>query len=176
MTAPLAFHPTHVAPADGLQTWASPDPSRPSVRLDPLLPVRLADSSGNWARVVCSNGWSAWVDGRLLVALPHPPPGTDRPLGGADDPRPLLAALEQALASYRRLVGEYADGLIDLETFRDRTRNLRLGAVLDGPSAWLLDLDKGRWYYSDGTGLQTYATVEPPGAAASGAGTRGEGG
>ncbi|GAA5020947.1 hypothetical protein [Kitasatospora paranensis] len=162
MTAPFDFDPTHVAPADGLQTWASPDPSRPSVRLDPLLPVRVADSSGNWSRVVCSNGWSAWVDGRMLVALPHPPPGTGRPLTPAEDPRPLLAALEQALASYRRLVGEYADGLIDLETFRDRTRNLRLGAVLDGPSAWLLDLDQGRWYYSDGTRLQTYATVEPP--------------
>ncbi|WP_431677139.1 hypothetical protein [Kitasatospora sp. KL5] len=176
MTAPYEFQPTHVAPADGLQTWASPDPSRPSVRLDPLLPVRVADSSGNWSRIVCSNGWSAWVDGRLLVTVPHPPPGTDHGLATVEDPRPLLAALEKALASYRRLVGEYADGLIDLETFRERTRNLRLGAVLDGPSAWLLDLDQGRWFYSDGTRLQTYATVEPPSAGASAAGSRGEAG
>ncbi|WP_354643980.1 hypothetical protein [Kitasatospora camelliae] len=160
MGTPYEFQPTHVAPGDGLQTWASPDPSRPTVRLDPLLPVQLVDSSGNWARIVCSNGWSAWVDGRLLVALPQRPPGTGEPLATTEDPRPLLAALERSLASYRSMVDDYAAGKIDLEAFREGTRNLRLGAVLDGSSAWLLDLDQGRWYYCDGTRLQTYATVD----------------
>ncbi|GAA2828343.1 hypothetical protein GCM10010441_61000 [Kitasatospora paracochleata] len=161
MNAPYDFRPTHVAPGDGMQTWAGPDPSSPSIRLDPLLPVQLVDASGNWGRIVCSNGWSAWVDGRLLVPLPQRPPGTGQPLGTEEDPRPLLAALERSLASYRRLLDDLAEGTIDLETFRDGTRDLRLGAVVDGSSAWLLDLDQGRWYYCDGTRLQTYATVEP---------------
>lgn len=155
------FRPTHVAPEDGLPTWAGPDPSQPTTRLDPLLPVQLAETTGDWARVVCSNGWSAWVDGRLLVALPHRPPGTGRPLAVTSDPRPLLARLEEALASYRKLVDELAAGRLDLEGFRTRSRGLRVGAVVDGPAAWLLDLDHGRWYYCDGTQLQTYATVEP---------------
>ncbi|GAA2147334.1 hypothetical protein GCM10009760_38140 [Kitasatospora kazusensis] len=162
MDGPQEFRPTHVVPGDGLPTWAAPDPSRPTARLDPLLPVRLDLTSGDWAHVVCSNGWSAWVDGRLLVALPHHPPGTVAPLGATADPRPLLAQLERALASYRRLVDELADGRIDLETFRTHSRGLRVGAVLDGPAAWLLDLDHGRWYHCDGTRLQTYATVDPP--------------
>ncbi|WP_441248463.1 hypothetical protein [Kitasatospora sp. McL0602] len=156
------FRPTHVAPQDGLPTWAGPDPSRPSARIDPLLPVRLAETSGDWARIVCSNGWTAWVDGRMLIALPQRPPGTVGPLAATEDPRPLLAALEQTLARYRALVDDLADGRIDLAAFRTRSRGLRVGAVLDGPAAWLLDLDHGRWYYSDGTRLATYATVDRP--------------
>ncbi|WP_371494333.1 hypothetical protein OG871_04390 [Kitasatospora sp. NBC_00374] len=170
MGSPTEFSPTHVAPADGLQTWAEPDPARPTVRLDPLLPVRLVGTEGNWARIVCANGWSAWVDGRLLVTLPHRPPGTGQPLGTTEDPRPLLAALEHALADYRRLIDQYADGRIDLATYRARSRGLRLGAVLDGTEAWVLDLDHSRWYYSDGAQLQTYATVDPDRSAAAGDG------
>jgi hypothetical protein len=143
-----------------MQTWAGPDPSRASLRLDPLLPVQLAETAGNWAKVICSNGWSAWVDGRLLITLPRHPAGTAEPLDTTEDPRPLLAALENAIATYRQLVGEYADGTIDLEDFRTRTKGLRLGAVLDGQDAWLLDLDRSRWYYCDGTRLQSYAAVE----------------
>ncbi|MFB7663146.1 hypothetical protein ACFC1R_04245 [Kitasatospora sp. NPDC056138] len=159
---PHAFRPTHVVPEDGLPTWAGPDPSRPSARLDPLLPVRLTDTSGNWARIVCANGWSAWVDGRLLVALPNRPPGSVQPLGSTEDPRPLLDALERTIAAYRDLVDRFAAGHLDLDTFRRQAGALRVGAVIDGPSAWLLDLDHGRWYYCDGTRLQTYAAVEPP--------------
>ncbi len=161
--ADAEFRPTHVVPGDGLPTWAGPDPSHPTARLDPLLPVQVAENSGDWARVLCSNGWTAWVDGRLLLALPQHPPAAVGPLTGTADPRPLLAALEQALARYRSLVDELADGRTDLETFRRRSKGLRVGAVLDGPAAWLLDLDHGRWYYCDGTRLQTYATVEPGG-------------
>ncbi|MFJ9521772.1 hypothetical protein ACIRPK_26395 [Kitasatospora sp. NPDC101801] len=161
MTSPYEFRPTHVVPEGGLPTWESPDPARQSARLDPLLPVMLTETSGDWARVVCSNAWSAWVDGRLLVALPHRPPGTAQPLGTTADPRALLAALESALGAYRALVEQYADGRIDLEGFRSRSAGLRIGAVIDGPAAWLLDLDRGRWYYCEGAQLQTYATVEP---------------
>ncbi|MHA6763907.1 hypothetical protein [Streptacidiphilus sp. PAMC 29251] len=156
------FRPTHVVPAEGLATWAGPEPSEPSAPLDPLLPVQLTDSRGDWARVLCSNGWSAWVDGRMLVSLPHSPPGTEHPLTRTADPRPLLARLERALAEYRAQVEQLADGRIDLAAFRSRTRDFHLGAVVDGDAAWLLDLEQGRWYYCDGAQLRTYATVEVP--------------
>ena len=166
------FRPTHVAPTDGLATWVRPDFSEPSARLDALLPVRVDDVRGDWARVVCSNGWTGWADGRLLVTLPQrPPSASGRPLTAAADPRPLLLCLEHALTQYREAVEDLADGSIDLETFRHLTHGLRLGVVLDGESGWLLDLDEGRWYYCDGLRLRTLATTEPPsGRVPSGAG------
>jgi hypothetical protein len=159
---PADFRPTHVAPIDGLATWMRPDFSEPGVRLDPLLPLLAADVRGDWTRVVCSNGWTAWVDGRLLVSLPHSPPGATQALARSADPRPLLRRLEQALAHYREQVEDVTEGTIDLETFRRLTRGLRLGLVLDGDAAWLLDADQSRWVYYDGLQLHTYATVEPP--------------
>ncbi|WP_063770189.1 hypothetical protein [Streptacidiphilus melanogenes] len=160
---PADFHPTHVAPTDGLATWAHPDFSEPSARLDPLLPVRVTDVRGDWARVACSNGWTAWADGRMLVSLPQrPPSGGRQPLSFAADPRPLLQRLEHALTQYREAAEDLAEGTIDLETFRHLTHGLRLGAVLDGEAGWLLDLDEGCWYYCDGLRLRTLATTEPP--------------
>ncbi len=67
------FRPTHVVPPDGLPAWEAPDPARPTDPLDALLPVQLAERQGDWAYVVCSNGWAAWVDGRLLVSVPRTP-------------------------------------------------------------------------------------------------------
>jgi hypothetical protein len=156
------FRPTHVTPLDGLPTWSGPDPSQPSAWLDALLPVRLAERRGDWARVVCSNGWAAWVDGRLLIAVPDAPPGTGNPMARASDPRPLLARLEQTVAAYRQLVEQLAEGRIDLETFRRRGAGLRTGVVVDGESAWILDLDHDRWWYCHATQLQTFATVPAP--------------
>ncbi|MGW4379209.1 hypothetical protein [Kitasatospora sp. NPDC004531] len=169
------FRPTHVVPGDGMPTWTGPDPAAAGVSLDPLLPVVLAEARGNWARIVCSNGWSAWVDGRLLVALPQRPPTNGLPLATGDDPRPLLDALEHGLATYRRLLDDYAAGRIDLEAFRAGTRELRLGAVIDGPSAWLLDLERGRWYYSDAAQVQGYAVADGSPARAGGVGAGGSG-
>ncbi|MER5641247.1 hypothetical protein ABT095_30415 [Kitasatospora sp. NPDC002227] len=160
----MDFEPTHVAPPDGLPTWSEPG-GPPTVRLDPLLPLRLAETAGDWARVICSNGWTAWVDGRLLVSLPQRPPGTAQPLGARTDPRPLITALQEALAAYHALLDELATGAIDLSEFRERSASARIGAVVDGPSAWLLDLERGRWYYCDGTRLSPYATVEAGDAA-----------
>lgn len=160
------FRPTHVVPLDGLPTWVSPDVSEPSAWLDPLLPVCLLARHGDWAHVACSNGWSAWVDGRMLLTLPDGPPGTANLLAESPDPRPLLARIERAVAAYRQLVGQLADGRIDLGTFRRNSAELRLGVVIDGESAWLLDLDQDRWWYCDGTRLATFATVEAPPAGA----------
>jgi hypothetical protein len=74
-TAPAAppWRPTHRVPAEGVRTWAAPDPSAPErARLAGHLPVAVAERRGAWARVVASNGWTAWVDGRRLTELPRP--------------------------------------------------------------------------------------------------------
>ena len=65
-----SWMPTHVVPHGGLPMWTTPDPSAAPVgRLDPGLDVVVDGREGNWAHVVCSNRWTAWVDGRLLQEL-----------------------------------------------------------------------------------------------------------
>ncbi|CAL9345163.1 hypothetical protein SUDANB58_00348 [Streptomyces sp. enrichment culture] len=161
-TTPPGFLPTHVVPPHGMPAWETPDPGRPTVALDALLPVRLAERRGDWAHVVCSNGWSAWVDGRLLVAVPRDPPATGGPQAGVDDPRPLLDRAEQALARYRAAVEDLAGGTLDGEAFGHLTRGLRVGVVVEGESVWLYDTERERWVYADGTRLSPYAAADAP--------------
>ncbi len=62
-----SFYVTHVVPRKGLPAWATPDPTYPAVaRLDPGLGIQLVTWWGEWAHIRCSNGWEAWVNGRLL--------------------------------------------------------------------------------------------------------------
>lgn len=157
MTGP-GFRPTHVVPRSGLPAWETPDPTRPTVLLDPLLPVQLVERRGDWAHIRCANDWIAWVDGRHLLALPQDPPDEGGPPGDTADPRPLLARAERALADYRAAVADLAGGALDGETFRERTRGLRIGVVIDGESMWLYDAGQGKWLYGDGRRLSTYAT------------------
>ncbi|OKK03660.1 hypothetical protein AMK26_19640 [Streptomyces sp. CB03234] len=159
------FRPSHVVPAEGLPAWEAPDPARPTVPLDPFLPVQLLDRVGDWGQVLCSNGWSAWVDGRLLVSVPPDPPAAGRPMGTASDPRPLLTRAEEAVGRYRRAAEELAAGRVDGETFRRRTQGLRIGLVVDGESLWMYDARRERWLYCDGTRLSTYAASAGPSAA-----------
>ncbi len=158
---PADFRPTHVVPQDGLPAWEAPDVERPTTPLDALLPVQLVDRLGDWGRIVCANGWSAWVDSRLLVAVPRDPPGASGPLTRTADPRPLLTRTEDALGRYRRAAEELAGGG-DGESFRRGTRGLRVGVVVEGESVWLYDADHERWVYCDGTRLSTYAATEGP--------------
>jgi len=169
MTSP-GFRPTHVVPQHGMPAWEAPDPARPTVPLDPLLPVQLVERRGDWAHVLCANDWSAWVDGRLLVAVPQDPPAAGDPQARTADPRPLLTRAERALAHYRTAVEDLAGGALDGESFRGRTQGLRVGIVVDGESVWLYDTEQGRWVYGDGTRLSTYATDDGPGVTAAGAG------
>ncbi|MFI9039382.1 hypothetical protein [Streptomyces sp. NPDC053726] len=157
------FRPTHVVPQDGLPAWEAPDVSRPTEPLDPLLPVQLIDRRGDWGQILCANGWSAWVDGRLLVSVPHGPPPAGQPLARTADPRPLLARVQESLAQYRHAAKELADERIDGETFRRRTQGLRVGMVVDGEAVWLYDAEHERWVYCDGTRLSTYAASAGPG-------------
>lgn len=160
------FRPTHVVPPDGLPAWESPDVARPTDPLDALLPVELRDRRGDWAYVACSNGWSAWVDGRLLVSVPRTPPAPGAPMARTADPRPLLARAEESLSRYRRAAQDLAEGRSDGEGFRQRTRGLRVGMVVDGESVWLYDAEHERWVFCDGARLSTYAAAAGPGAAA----------
>ncbi|MET7599273.1 hypothetical protein ABZS84_30040, partial [Streptomyces sp. NPDC005481] len=165
MTAP-DFRPTHVVPQDGMSAWETPDPSRPTVPLDALLPVQLAERRGDWGRIVCANGWSAWVDGRLLIAVPQAPPAASSPLTRTADPRPLLTRVQESLARYRSATEDLTAGRLDGEAFRGRTHGMRAGVVVDGESVWLYDAEHERWVYSDGTRLSTYAAPGEPSAAA----------
>ncbi|WP_329201987.1 MULTISPECIES: hypothetical protein [unclassified Streptomyces] len=169
MTSPADaadFRPTHVVPQDGLPAWEAPDVSRPTAALDPFLPVQLLSRQGEWGEVLCSNGWSAWVDGRLLVAVPQPPPTAGRPLARTEDPRPLLARSADALERYRKAADELASGRADTEAFRRGTRGLRAGVVIDGEAVWLYDEAAGRWLYGEGGRADTFAVVSGPGSAA----------
>jgi hypothetical protein len=70
LLVPLAtagFVPTHRVPATGLDARPRPDVNlAPTARLDAGIPVAVEDSWGEWVKVRCSNGWTAWVDGRNL--------------------------------------------------------------------------------------------------------------
>ncbi|MFI2205741.1 hypothetical protein ACH47Z_34230 [Streptomyces sp. NPDC020192] len=151
------FRPTHVVPPRGMAAWEAPDPARPTLPLDALLPVQLVERRGDWGHIRCANGWAAWVDSRHLVAVPEDPPAADSQAGTAD-PRPLLAAAAEALADYRSAVEDLAAGALDGEDFADRTRGLRIGIVVDGESMWLYDPEESRWMYGDGRRITTYAT------------------
>ncbi|MFE4021561.1 hypothetical protein ACFXPZ_29865 [Streptomyces sp. NPDC059101] len=161
MTVP-EFRPSHVVPPDGMATWAAPDAARPLVPLDPLLPVRVVERRGDWALALCSNGWSAWVDGRLLLTVPHGPPAAGQPAARTADPRPLLAAAEGALGRYRQLVEELLAGQLDREAFAERSRGVRVGAVVDGDAVWLYEARHERWCFCDGASLVTFAVSNGP--------------
>ena len=157
------FRPTHVVPPDGLPAWEAPDVSRPTEPLDPLLPVQLLDRRGDWGQVLCANGWSAWVDGRLLVSVPHDPPQAGQPMARTADPGPLMARVQESLDRFRQASEELVAGRIDGETFRRRTQGLRAGVVVDGEAVWLFDAEHERWVYTDGARLTTYAAQSGPG-------------
>ncbi len=68
--APAGWTPTHAVPAAGMAAWAAADPTQPPVaQLSPGVQLVIAEQQGAWARVVGSNSWTGWVDGRLLVPL-----------------------------------------------------------------------------------------------------------
>ncbi|MFE2108999.1 hypothetical protein ACFXAF_24485 [Kitasatospora sp. NPDC059463] len=157
-----AFRPTHVAPPDGLASWSAPDPAQPTAPLDALLPLQLIGRAGDWAQVLCSNGWTTWVDGRLLISLPGVPPTASAPPARTADPRPALAETEGVLARYRSLLEDLAAGGADLEMFRERAHGLGVGRVVDGERLWVFDPVHDRWCYCDGLQLQTYAVGNRP--------------
>jgi hypothetical protein len=75
-------------PPGGAPAWSVPDPTAaPVARLDPGLRVQLLEQRPEgWAYVRCSNGWSAWVDGRTLLA----DAGASRQTGRPNPPASLV--------------------------------------------------------------------------------------
>ena len=64
------FAPTHSAPDTGLPTRERPEPDAPVGPEVPAgVPVQVVERTGDWARIVCSNDWSAWVERRLLAPM-----------------------------------------------------------------------------------------------------------
>ncbi|CAN5703170.1 hypothetical protein BH24CHL5_BH24CHL5_05230 [soil metagenome] len=62
--------PTHFVPSPGMAAWDAPDPARaPVATLAPGVQLSILEQQGAWARVMGSNGWTGWVDGRLLGRL-----------------------------------------------------------------------------------------------------------
>jgi hypothetical protein len=63
------FTSTHRVPVDGMPVWTEPDPTAaPTAVLDPNLELMAVEwRPDGWTRIVCSNMWSGWVDGRLLI-------------------------------------------------------------------------------------------------------------
>jgi hypothetical protein len=81
----MPWTPTHRVPPGGLQAFVNNQPSTP---LDPGLEVQVAEYAGEWARVVASNGWECWVNGRALLPLAPPAPPVTVPAGPPPGPPP----------------------------------------------------------------------------------------
>lgn len=64
------WSPTHLVPEGGLAAFSAPNPYvSPVAHLDPRVEVRVVERAGQWARIVCTNGWSGWVNGTALTEL-----------------------------------------------------------------------------------------------------------
>jgi len=62
-----SWAPTHTVPPQGARAWENPHPeARVIANLAPGLPIQVTEVRGAWARVVCSNGWTGWIDGRPI--------------------------------------------------------------------------------------------------------------
>ena len=113
-----AFVPTHLTPRSGMDSWPRPDAqvSR-GPRINGDLEVQVVERQGDWANVVFTNGWAAWVDGRQLVAKGAGPP---RAVG------PPAAAPTGASAG----AGGRASGSFDLASvMNDRPKAFALGGA-----------------------------------------------
>lgn len=117
-----AFVPTHLTPRSGMDSWPRPDAqvSR-GPRINGDLEVQVVERQGDWANVVFTNGWAAWVDGRQLVAKGAGPP---RAAG------PPAAAPTGASAGTRAGAGAGARGSFDLAAImNDRPKAFALGGA-----------------------------------------------
>lgn len=112
------FVPTHLTPRGGMDSWPRPDPqvSR-GPRINGDLEVQIVERQGDWANVVFTNGWAAWVDGRQLVAKSAGPPRAAGPPASA----PTGAGAG---------TGARASGSIDLASvMNDRPKAFALGGA-----------------------------------------------
>jgi hypothetical protein len=136
--------PTHRVPQDGLRAYTDADASAaPAATLDPGLEVQVLTRWGDWAYIRCTNGWSAWVDGRRL----HPMAGQQGAYASAAGapvaqqqyaPQPQYATQQYAAQSYAPApAAAPASGLniggrsVPITTVMIGVPLLFIGAVLD---------------------------------------------
>ena len=110
--------------------------------------VQLTEQQGDWARVLCSNGWSAWVDARQLIAL-----GPTRAAAES-----LLGRLSEAVKEYEKVVDDAAAQRIDDAEYRRRA--FKAGMIVSDDEVWFLDLPNARWCRYDGFGVTMLGTNE----------------
>jgi hypothetical protein len=122
------FEHTHRVPVGGLPTWPAPDTSQPQgPLLASELDVRVFEWWGDWAHVQCSNGWTAWVDGRYLTAIGAPaasttamqPPALDTSpvkVGAVPLTVPLVGAVACAISALLPWIsqGQFSDNAMNL--------------------------------------------------------------
>ena len=137
-----AFEPTHAAPAAGLKTWVAPG-GEPAPDLPGGMGVQLAERQGDWARVVCSNQWSTWVDARMLIDLAALQ-------SAALD---VVNRLDAALKQYETVINDAAANAVDDHELRRRA--LEAGMVMSESEVWFLDIANSRWCRYDGFTVTT---------------------
>ena len=135
------FIPNFTVQDEGTSTWA--EPGAPPVTLDPFLPVQVLEWREGWARIACSNGWEAWVDGRTLVRIEEPPPSPE-----VDE---LTLLLTDAVGRYREAAADVNAGAISPDEFRQQA--FAIGHIVKDDVAYLYDAGSQQWMRYDGTAL-----------------------
>src|SRR5438046_2134400 len=124
-TESAEFAPTFAVGPSGTTTWA--EGGATGVPLKPGLPVAVREWRGEWARIVCSNGWEAWVARQALVPMAVTSPEASE----------LYRALSDALVRYRQAAEAAAAGRITADEFCRQA--LTIGQVVVDNELWLLD-------------------------------------
>jgi hypothetical protein len=162
-----------LVPTEGLSAWVNPDPAEsPVAQLAPGTPVRVGERRGAWAQVHCTNGWSGWVDGRVLI----PDPQAAAPVAPVPPPPPPPPPAEPAWAPTHVV----PDGGLDAWDAPDPTRppvtHLQAGTQLtvgeSHPNGWAHVASANGWQsWVDGRRLVA-ASANPVAAAPAAAGPR----
>jgi hypothetical protein len=125
-----------------MATWPEPDGSKPpGPSLSADLPVMVVQERGQWARIRCSNGWEAWVDGgRLVPPIGSAPAAPAAPPSGPPSVAPSPASSATDRAVLIPLVGGVAVGVSALLPWIDAVESAN---AFDVRLAFLADYETG---------------------------------
>lgn len=131
------FQPTHTVPVAGMASWPEPNPAAPNgPPIGGGLEVDLAERLGDWARVVFVNGWSGWVDARLLVPIPVAPLPAAAPGPPSGPPTAAMATVAAPIATATAPIATSAAGPIapspTSATSPAKARSLNLASLTGG--------------------------------------------
>ncbi len=101
MVLSTVWAPTHRVPEGGMRAWPKPDPAvDPIATLQARVELSIAESRGDWARVIGSNGWTGWVDARRLLPMTAPSGVAAAASTGGGFPLGALGAIALAVAAF----------------------------------------------------------------------------